>query len=580
LTSGRNFFHSPGATKSLLGSAEEGLNPVGSFAGFRKLQLQNKSTGKEKESIVMKTKIRNSISALLLIPLVLACFALLPSVRATPDPGAVGGVSNTADGNGALDSVGGGGTGNTAFGTNALTDLTTGDNNNAQGNAALQDLTTGGGNAGIGSLAAQHLTTGIHNVAVGNTALNAVTTGSRNTAVGYGTLRSGNFSDNVAVGWSALISNTTGSPNVAVGTQALRLNTSGARNSAVGYGALRSNTIATDNTAIGWLALASNTTGGGTLGLNNGNTAVGSQALFSNTVGRSNTAVGFRALFNNIGDPVFSIGGNFNTAIGNLALASNTLGTRNTALGSNALSSNTEGLDNTAIGLNALASSTGSRNTAIGSGALQQALGGEQNIALGELAGSNVVGASGNIHIGSEGTSTDSHVIRIGSLLAGGQTSTFIAGIYNRSFGPADMAVRIGNNGKLGTVVSSRRFKHDIKPIDDASEAILALKPVTFHYKSDTTNAPRFGLIAEEVAEVSPELVIPDKEGKPLSVRYEDVNVMLLNEFLKEHHQVQDLKTIVAEQQKQIEALTAGLQKVSAQLEVSRPTPQVAENLQ
>ena len=163
------------------------------------------------------------------------------------------------------------------------------------------------------------------------------------------------------------------------------------------------------------------------------------------------------------------------------------------------------------------------------------------------------------------------------------------------------MAVRIGNDGKLGTVVSSRRFKHDVKPMDKASEAILALKPVTFHYNSDATNTPRFGLIAEEVAEVSPDLVICDKEGKPLSVRYEDLNVMLFNEFLKEHKKVEEqatkidkqhatiaeLKSTVAQQQKGMEVLTAQLkeqaaqiQRVSAQLEVSKPAPQVAEKNQ
>lgn len=180
-----------------------------------------------------------------------------------------------------------------------------------------------------------------------------------------------------------------------------------------------------------------------------------------------------------------------------------------------------------------------------------------------------------------------------GLLTTYGSSSCQIGGIYNQPyFGPDDMAVRIGSNNKLGTVVSSRRFKRDIKPIDKTSEAILALKPVTFHYKSDTTNTPRFGLIAEDVAEVSPALVISDKEGKPLSVRYEDVNVMLLNEFLKEHKKVEeqqasiaDLKSTVALQQKEMQVLTAQLkeqavqiQKVSAQLEASKSAPQVVNN--
>jgi trimeric autotransporter adhesin len=140
--------------------------------------------------------------------------------------------------------------------------------------------------------------------------------------------------------------------------------------------------------------------------------------------------------------------------------------------------------------------------------------------------------------------------------------------------------VLIDSAGQLGTISSSKRFKEDIKPMDVASESVLALKPVTFHYKTDTTGTPQFGLIAEEVAKVNPDLVVRDKEGKPYTVRYDQVNAMLLNEFLKEHHQVQDLKAIVAEQQEQIKALTAGLQKVSAQLEVNKPSPQTVLNNQ
>jgi len=191
--------------------------------------------------------------------------------------------------------------------------------------------------------------------------------------------------------------------------------------------------------------------------------------------------------------------------------------------------------------------------------------------------------------MGSQGISVAS-IIGFGTVQIGNGLSTTslasscnIGGIYNQSFGPADMAVRVGSDNKLGTVVSSRRFKHDIKPMDKASEAVLALKPVTFHYKSDTTNTSRFGLIAEDVAEVSPELVIPDKEGKPLSVRYEDVNVMLLNEFLKEHKKVEDQQASISQLRSEMQTMVAQLkeqaaqiQKVSAQLEVRKPAPQVA----
>jgi hypothetical protein len=458
----------------------------------------------------MKTKIRNSISGLLVIPLVLACFALLPRVQAAPDPAAIGG-GNVRDGGGSLANRTTGQF-NSAFGTNALFSLTTGNNNAAQGNSAQFSLVNGNKNSALGVLA-------------------------------------------------------------------LRLNVHGSDNTAVGYKALEHNT-------------------------SDSNTAIGSNALTNNTVGGSNTAVGFRALFNNVGDPVFFVGGNANTAIGNRALFSNTLGSGNTAIGPGALSSNTEGIDNTAIGPNALNSNIGDRNTAIGGGALGNALTGSDNIALGYLAGLNVFGASGNIHIGSEGTSTDSHVIRIGSTLAGGHTATFIAGISGRT-ATGGAAVFVASNGKLGTVTSSRRFKKDIADMDAASEALLALRPVTFRYKPELDNAgiPQYGLVAEEVAEVNPDLVVRDENGEIYTVRYEAVNAMLLNEFLKEHRKVQEqdatiakLKSTVAKQeaaivqqqndfqvklahqQKQIEALSAGLRKVSAEVEMSPPAPQVVNN--
>jgi hypothetical protein len=141
------------------------------------------------------------------------------------------------------------------------------------------------------------------------------------------------------------------------------------------------------------------------------------------------------------------------------------------------------------------------------------------------------------------------------------------------------IGVIVGNSGQLGTVVSSARFKDAIKPMDKASEAILALQPVTFHYKHelDPDGIPQFGLVAEQVEKIDPDLVARDDEGRPYTVRYEAVNAMLLNEFLKEHRTVQDLKTVVAQQQKQIEALTAGLEKVSAQTELRKPAPQIAD---
>ena len=177
---------------------------------------------------------------------------------------------------------------------------------------------------------------------------------------------------------------------------------------------------------------------------------------------------------------------------------------------------------------------------------------------------------SNNIDIGNRGASSDSETIRIGQ--PGIHGATFVYGIRGTTTGNANaLPVVIDSAGQLGTMSSSRRFKEEIKPMDKTSEAILGLKPVTFHYKSDTKDTPQFGLIAEEVAAVNPDLVVRDKEGDIYTVRYEAVNAMLLNEFLKARRQIDA-------QQKQIEALTAGLQKVSAQVEASKPTPQVVNN--
>jgi len=269
----------------------------------------------------------------------------------------------------------------------------------------------------------------------------------------------------------------------------------------------------------------------------------------------------------------------YNTATGSQALLSNTSGSFNTAIGASALFRNTTAGFNVAVGVNALANSTGGENTAIGRAALFHNTSGSQNIALGANAGLNLTTGDNNIEIGNAGDADDSDTIRIGAT----QDRTFIAGI--RGTQPpvgVILPVLIDFNGQLGTTISSRRFKHEIKPIDKESEAILALKPVTFHYKSDQTNTPQFGLVAEEVAEVNPDLVVRDKNGEIYTVRYEAVNAMLLNEFLKEHRKVEqltkDFQSKLAQQQKQIEALTAGLQKVSAQLELSKPAPQVVNN--
>ena len=202
---------------------------------------------------------------------------------------------------------------------------------------------------------------------------------------------------------------------------------------------------------------------------------------------------------------------------------------------------------------------------------------GNNNIALGYAAGANLSTGDDNIDIGHQGVAGEASTIRVGT--AGTQTATFIAGIRGTPVAGA-MVVAVSSSGKLGVRTSSARFKETIQSMDKASESLLALKPVTFCYKHDIDpeGIPEFGLVAEDVEKVDPALVVRDEQGKPFTVRYEAVNVMLLNEFLKEHRKVKELEANAAKQQKQIEALTAGLQKVTAQLSASKPAPQVVVN--
>jgi trimeric autotransporter adhesin len=410
-----------------------------------------------------------------------------------------------------------------------------------------------------------------YNTAEGEDALFSLDVGvaQGNTAVGSGALHDtidGN--SNTAIGEFALYNNTDGSDNTAVGTQALYSNV-GTFNTAMGVAALFWNTSGESNTANGTNALYNNTTG-------SFNTANGFRALVGNTSGNNNTAVGAFALWGS-----FSVDGDTgdnNTAMGFQALYSNTSGIDNTAGGLNALFSNTEGNENTANGHSALESNTtGNDNTAVGHDALFNNTTGSNNIALGHGAGSNLTTGSNNIDIGFFGVPDEANTIRIGTPRT--HTKTFVAGINGA--GVTGLPVKVDANGQLGTTPSSKRFKEDIKPMDKASEALLALKPVTFRYKKEIDPAARsqFGLVAEDVEKVNPDLVVRDKEGKPYTVRYEAVNAMLINEFIKEHRKVQQLKkdfeSKFAQQQKQVEALTAGLQKVSAQVELRKPAPQI-----
>ena len=413
-----------------------------------------------------------------------------------------------------------------------------------------------------------------YNTVQGDDALISLTTGIHDTAIGFQSLFSNTTgSGNTATGTSALYSNTRGSDNTAIGTYAMLNNTTGFDNTATGFTTLLSNITGIDNTATGVAALYSNTTG-------DSNTATGFFALFNNTIGEDNTATGDNALLSNTT-------GNGNTATGVKALNSNSTGFRNTANGLQALGLNTSGSQNTANGVNSLfKNTTGAANVAIGYNALLNNMTGGFNTAVGPAAGSQLTTGSNNIDIANKGIAAEANTIRIGTI--GTQTNTYIAGISGVTVA-GGVGVIVGSDGQLGTVVSSERFKDAVKPMDKASEAILSLKPVTFRYKHelDPSSIPQFGLVAEEVEKVNPDLVARDEQGRPYTVRYEAVNAMLLNEFLKEHRTVQELKSasakqeaIIAHQQKQIEALTAGLQKVSAQVEVSKPASQMVANNQ
>jgi hypothetical protein len=396
---------------------------------------------------------------------------------------------------------------------------------------------------------------------VGDNALDSLTTGINNTAVGKDALTNDTTGQyNVAVGSGALATNTTGNFNMAIGTEAL--NQSNANfNLAIGFRVAFQNTTGRHLTGIGAAAMRNNTTG-------EFNTAIGAAAFFNNTTSANNVAVGDSALtaFNGI-----TAADGANTALGSLSLAALTSGEENVAVGRRALEFATSGNNNVVIGWRA------------GDGLTT----GDDNVFLGSQAGVNETAVSNVVCIQSPGDAT--------AFTA--PNRTYIGNIRGVTVGNLDgIPVIIDSDGQLGTSNSSRRFKKDIKPMDQTSDAILALKPVTFHYKNaDTKKAgdtPQFGLIAEDVAVVNPDLVVRDADGQPLTVRYDAVNAMLLNEFLKEHKKVEeqqasiaDLKSTVALQQKEMQVFTAQLkeqaaqiQKVSAELEASKPAPKVVVN--
>jgi hypothetical protein len=336
--------------------------------------------------------------------------------------------------------------------------------------------------------------------------------------------------------------------NTVLGDDALGSNTTGSSNTATGSGALQSSTIGSENTANGFDALSHNTTG-------YANTAIGVNSLGANTVGHSNTAIGWWALSQN------TAAGRDNTATGKASLYLNTTGYRNTANGESALFENVSGTNNTAIGYSALYSNTGSSNVALGVNAGVQLTTGNGNVCLGAFV----------------------------SGVAGESNTTRIRNVYSSV--AADRAVYVTADNKIGTLVSSRRFKEEIKPMDKASEAILALKPVTFRYKKEieSNGSIMFGLIAEDVEKADPDLVTRDEKGQAETVRYEAVNAMLLNESLKEHRKVEEQEATIAQLKKGMDVLTARLdeqdskiQKVTRlrRVEMSRPVPQMVGNNQ
>jgi len=297
------------------------------------------------------------------------------------------------------------------------------------------------------------------------------------------------------------------------------------QNTSVGSGALGVNDSGVGNTAIGFAVLANNTVG-------NNNFGSGSSALNQNTTGSANTAVGSQSLWNNFT-------GNDNTALGYFAAWGNTTGLENVAVGANSLAAGSIGSGNTAGGTNALTNQT------IGS----------CNIGIGYNAGSNLGTGSNNIFIGNTGQTNDTKVIRIGSA---NQTDTYVSGIFGRPLGSGPLQVLVDSNGKLGTLVSSERFKEEIESIGEESRGLLSLRPVSFYYKDGAQSGPRtlqYGLIAEQVAQVYPNLAVYGGDGKPLSVQYQQIPILMLNEMQKQQKTIEQQAQAIKNGNERIRAL-------------------------
>jgi hypothetical protein len=395
---------------------------------------------------------------------------------------------------------------------------------------------TGGFNTGSGVQTLFFNTTGFNNTASGYRALYSNTTGFRNTASGTDALNNNlGGNDNAAFGARALFANTTGSSNAAFGYQALTGNTTGSGNTASGVNGLHNNTTGSENTSSGANALLGNTTG-------IQNTADGMLALTSNTTGNQNTATGYSSLSANTT-------GTFNVATGMNAMVNNVNGGQNVAVGVSALNLNVSGSNNAAVGNIALLNSTGNFNIALGFGA-----------------GSNLTSGSLNIDIGNAGIAAEGNTIRIGD---GNQSRAFIAGIRGVTTSLSAVPVLIDSNGQLGTASSSRRFKDDIADMDAASSALMKLRPVTFHYKSDRSasgSTLQYGLIAEEVAEVYPGLVAHSADGQVETVMYQYLPSMLLNEYQKQQRTIDAQATHIAKMERDRQLQSAAISAQAAEI--------------
>ncbi len=474
------------------------------------------------------------------------------------------------------------GTQNSGFGTNALTALTSGTGNTAIGYNTLPATTSGSNNTAVGDALSANVT-GANNTAIGANTLN-LSTESFNTAVGSGALAANTSgSNNAAVGYNALAANTTGTRNTAVGAQAMSTGTAffsvavgyqAMSNAspvdfdvAVGYQALQ-NDLGGTNVAVGFSAMNANTTGVT-------NTAVGYQALSVNVTGSSNTALGYQSLQNlnsganqNTALGSFTLSqsqGNDNTAAGSNSLTSNTTGARNIGLGVSALHNNLTGQNNTALGFQALYMNLADANIAIGNNAMRFLTTGANNIAIGSNIPNTLVSGSNNIYIAADAaTAAESNTTRIGTL----QTQCFVAGINGVTTGLAAIPVLVDGNGQLGTVSSTRRVKHAIENMDDVSVDILKLRPVTFAYNNDASETRQYGLIAEEVADVFPGIVVRDADGLPATVQYHVLPVLLLNEVQKLHVDMEQQHITVEQMNSAIASLQAQLQQTIDRIHV------------